>query len=241
MATVRDLIADSLRSIGALASGEAPTASEAADALSSLNDLLETWNNDRLLVYTVSRSTFALTINQQSYTLGSGGDFNMARPLRIENASILWTDTSPNIEIPIEMLGDEDWQAITVKSTAGGYPLQVYPDGGFPLNTLWFWPIPTVACSVVLYTWNLISAFADVNATVSFPQGYRRALRYNLAVDLASEYGRDVPPAVARIADESKEWLRKMNWTPMLMACDQTLSGGRGSNTAYKSRGYVVD
>ena len=58
--TVRDLINGSFRLLGTLASGEQATAAEAADALASLNSLLDSWKLEALLVYAILPQTFPL-------------------------------------------------------------------------------------------------------------------------------------------------------------------------------------
>lgn len=241
MSTVRDLINATFRLLGIVAEGESCTASQANNALESLNDMIETLNLDNLMVYTISRQTFPLTINQQSYTLGTGGNFNQSRPVRIENASVLLTGASPQIELPIEMMRDQDWQDVVVKSVTSSFPLSMYADGGFPLNTLYFWPIPAQACSVVLYMWNQIQPYAALGDTVTFPNGYRRALRYLLACELAPEYGMEPPATVRQMAETSKDWIRKQNWTPSLATCESMLGSSNFGSVGQKSRGYVVD
>lgn len=227
--------------IGVLDPSEAADANQAAGALTALNSMIDAWNVDNLMVYTIERTVFPLSSGVQSYTLGTGGTFNMARPAAIENISILLTGTTPNIEIPIKIDQDEDWQGITVKSVTSSYPTEVYPAGDFPLNTLYFWPIPNGPCSVVLYCWNRLAAYTSVNDTVSLPPGFDRALRYNLAVELAAEYGTQPLPTVSQGAITSKASLRRLNWTPKEMAIPAYLRNAPGSSIGLKSRGAVVD
>ena len=40
-----------MRSIGALASGETPTAEQTDDAFNMLNDMLAMWSNERMLLH----------------------------------------------------------------------------------------------------------------------------------------------------------------------------------------------
>jgi hypothetical protein len=49
------------------------------------------------------------------------------------------------------------------------------------------------------------------SSTFSLPPGYGRALRYNLAVELASEFGAALDPTVSAIAQSSKADLRQLN------------------------------
>lgn len=240
MSTVKDLITGSMRLLGITDPVENLSAEQQAVGLAAFNALLDAWNTDEFLSYTINRTVYPLTIAKQSYTLGTGGDFDYPRPAAIENISILLTNTTPNIEIPIKVDQDEDWQGITVKSVASSYPTEVYPDGGFPFNTLYFWPIPSAACSVVLYTWNKIASYA-LNDTLTLPPGYERALRFNLAVELAPEFGLNPPQTVFQTAVSSKYQLKKLNWTPREMSLDPMFRSNGGSSIGQKSRGAVVD
>ena len=68
--TALQLITNSMRLLGAVASGESPTTDEQNDALVVLNDLLDSCNNKGLVVFANSNSAFSLIGGQQSYTIG---------------------------------------------------------------------------------------------------------------------------------------------------------------------------
>ena len=165
----------------------------------------------------------------------------MPRPAVIENFSILLTNVTPSVEIPITVDQDEDWRAVTVKSVSSSFPTEVYPDGGFPFNTLYFWPVPQAPCSVVLYVWNLTPEFTTINAPVAFPPGYRDAFVHNLAVILAPEFGLQAPPSVVQRAIATKEAVQRSNWTPREMSLPAHLLLQGGSSIGQRSRGAVVD
>src|SRR5262245_39397408 len=143
--TGQDLIASSLRLIGALASGETPPAGEAADAVVILNQMLDAWSANELMVFTLSRQVFTLQAGKQTYTMGPGGDFNAPRPARIQYWSII-SNQSPAQPLELaansEFLTDPEWQAVRVKNITSPLPRKLYDDGGFPLRSLSFWPVP---------------------------------------------------------------------------------------------------
>src|SRR4029077_1286454 len=153
-----DLISSSMRLIGALASGEVPTNAEAQDALTVLNQRLDSWSADRLMVFTITIQEFALTPSQQVYTYGPGGNFNAARPARIDRASIVsLTNPSQPLELPIDYYTNWDWQQVPVKNIQTTLPQAVYDDQAFPLRNLSFWPIPTVVVNTRLYVWTALT------------------------------------------------------------------------------------
>ena len=85
------IISAAMRNTNALASGETPTSAEAQDSLSLLNQMMDSWSAERLMVFTINIQQFVLIPGQQTYTLGTGGDFNYPRPAQIDRASVIWT------------------------------------------------------------------------------------------------------------------------------------------------------
>jgi hypothetical protein len=62
-----------LRSIGAFGSGDTIGTPEANDAFYLLNEMLDQWSNDHLLVFTVQEVIHELTGGVFTYTIGQGG------------------------------------------------------------------------------------------------------------------------------------------------------------------------
>lgn len=213
--TAADILSSALRLIGVLAAGEQMGPEDSADALMVFQQMIDGWNADRLAIFTTGINDFPFVEGKQSYTLGTGGDFNMVRPARIDAMSaILMQNPANPIEIPMTLFTAEEWQTqIPVKVVTGTFPLICYPDGNFPLNTLNFWPIPQQQpVNARIYSWTPLSAPATYNTTIAFPPGYAEAFRYGLAVRLSAEYGQpQVSPTVATIAVDSLARLKSMN------------------------------
>lgn len=223
MSTARDLLSSSLRLIGVLASGESAGASEATDGLSTLNDLIDSWSTEQLLIPNKVRETFSLSAGTQSYTMGSGGTFNTSRPMKIEDALIQIPGASPATEIPIRILNKDEYTQIIQKTSQSTIPSCVFPDYAYPLATLYFWSVPDQVVTAVLNSWKPLSQLANLSTSLSLPPGYLRALRFSLAIDLAPEYGRPVSAEVAGIAAESKSAIKRMNSLPLYLQVDEAL------------------
>lgn len=217
-----ELISSSLRLINVLASGETCPADMASDGLNVLNDMIDSWNTQRLAIYTTRIDDFPLVVSQQAYTLGTGGDFNIPRPVQIDGMSaiLLYSPANP-VEVPMTMFTVDQWQnQVPVKVVAGTFPLICYDDGGFPLRTLNMWPVPSAAGNKIrIYSWQSLPAQSLV-ASVSFPPGYQKAFRYNLAVDLAAEFSAPVPPIVQQEAIKSLGVLKALNMPDLNMQSD---------------------
>jgi hypothetical protein len=187
---------------------------DSADALMVFQQMIDGWNTDRLAIFTTSSNDFPYVGGKQVYTLGTGGDFNIPRPAKIDAMStILLSNPDNPIEVPITMYTVEEWQTqIPVKIVNGSFPVICYDTGDFPLRKLNFWPIPQQQpCSVRIYSWQALSAPATYATVIAFPPGYLEAFRYNLATRLAPEYGKPVPPDVRLTATESLARLKTMN------------------------------
>jgi hypothetical protein len=345
--TARDLITRALRSIGVLAQGESPTAAEAQDALLILQDLLNSWGVHRQTIYTIDRSTFAVAVGTQDYTLGtweattsaptapvitqagtpgttayqyqvvavltsgeataasvvgstatgaatlglvnyntvtwaavtgaatyqvyrtlggpttgliasgvvalSLGDTGLVadgataplsavgppshwehvRPVWIDHASLrVLTNATQPLELPLEQLTVEDWQQVRIKAVSSTIPRFLYENTGWPYTTISIWPIPTDATSqIVLYLPVAVTGFLDLSTDYSVPPGYGDALRYQLAVRLAPEFGRQVDPQIAALAADSLAAIKRVNREFVEARVDPTLVGAAERRT----------
>jgi len=69
--TAQDIIYKALRLLGLLASGEAPTAAEAQDSLSSLNSLIDSYSANPQYYYYTDDEVFSMRSGQSSYAIGN--------------------------------------------------------------------------------------------------------------------------------------------------------------------------
>lgn len=219
--TVRELIEGAMKLIGAIAAGETASASEAADGLVSANLLLDSWSNENLVMHTKVREEVAMVAGTATYTMGTAGTFSATRALKIEHAGIERADGSSTLETPLRILNQKEWADIYDKELSSEVPQAIFADGAYPVETITVWPEPTAAHKLVLYSWKALTQFASVNTTISLPPGYLRALRYNLALEIAPEYGKDPSALVMAAASESKENIKRMNAKPHYLAADE--------------------
>jgi hypothetical protein len=236
---VRGILTDAALELGILDPSEGIDAAKAAQGLRILNRMLSAWADEDLMIITKDRLTFNLVANQQSYTIGVGGNFNTPYPVRpgqIDLVSVMFN----NVEIPIDILNDEQWRDISLKTTPSTFPLQVWANGNYPLDVLYFWPVPTTPNQLVMTVWGQIVAFADVNASISVPQGYEEAIVLNLAVRWAPSWGVQASPTTIQLANAAKARIKAMNWEPTYRTVDSALAGSH-NNIGQRSRGYVVD
>ena len=221
--TALDIIIDALLEVNCLEQGEVPEAVEAQAAFRILNRMMDAWNTERLMIYQVLRQVFPMNVTKQVWTLGTGGDFNVPRPPNIERAGIInLNNTAQPLELPISILGYDQWSQIPVKNILSALPIAVWDDDGFPLRSLSFYPIPNVAVQVALYTWSILAQFANLSTTdYEFPPGYAECIYYNLAVRLAPSFGAtSVNPITIAMAQESRAKVKCLNEPILLKTCE---------------------
>ncbi len=227
-----------LRLIGAIGAGDTPDADDLADAVTVFDEMWDGWRADRLTIVVVERSVFSLVSNTQAYTIGPGGDFDHARPLWLDRASIISNTGAQPLELPMRVLTVGDWQNIPIKSTQSSLPRKLWYDFAFPtsganagLGNVHFYPVPNVGnLQTALYLPTPLDEMADNTTQYDMPPGYARALRYNLAVELAPEHqdGASASDDVVRKADKFLGEIRDVNIHPEIITVDEALLRRRG-------------
>jgi hypothetical protein len=213
--TVLDLLKSSLRAIQVLAPGRTPGPSETTDALTVLNAMLRSWATNRLIVHAIARAEYSVPA-QASYTIGPDGDIDATRPVKIQAAARL----SNGEEIPLEL-----FEYTASPSRAG-----LYYNASWPLGTLRIHPAPVEGLTLVLYTQEVFSEITDTEDDVEFPPGYEDAIRYNLAVRLAPEWGRVASPLVIDFARTSLAAIQSLNLPKPDLSIDLALFPTGGFN-----------
>jgi len=233
MATVLDRINRSLRLLGVKAAGESATQEEANDAFEALNGMVASWNNESLMIYNLETVTHTLVSGTGDYTIGASGTINVTRPQRIESAYI----DDNNSSWPLAMVNNEQYGRIWQKTTESSYPSYLYYESSFPLGTIKLWPVPSSANTLNLNVYNQIDAFASTATTISLPPGYERMIDYNLAVEIAPEYGVEPSPTIQNIAIDSKSRIKILNSKniPVLRSPMRFLGSGGGGDVNIRS------
>lgn len=218
MATASDLIKSSLRLIGAIASGETPTSAEQADALDVLNDILEDWSNDGFMIFERKIEEFTFTPSTGAYNIGSGATFDTARPQIILAAKV--KKAGEDNEVPIDIYNHEEWASITQRTLTSELPSCVYYNPAYPNGQLNFWPVPSAANKAILYSLKPLTAIASAATTLSYPPGYKKALKYTLAEELAIEFSRPLDPRINDKADKARAGIQRNNTEPIYLQSD---------------------
>lgn len=206
MTTVRELIEGSLRLIEELGAGQTADNESANDALKSLAMMINSWSAMGDMIFTETIDSLSLTGGDGTYTIGATGDFAVARPSRITAAYV----TSGSVDSVLSVIDASQYAAIPVKTTQGT-PDRIFFASDFPNASIKLYPVPSSAMTLTLYSEKPLTEYTALTTTLSLPPGYERALKYNLAVEIAPEYGKTASPTVQSIAIESKSAIQAAN------------------------------
>jgi hypothetical protein len=210
--TFQDVITEALKDLGELAPGETPSADDLSDGLVALNELIARWDVIRLNIFCIQRASQNVSAGTGSYTIGLGGTFNVNRPTAIKAASYL---TSGGFQLPIKLISAEEFRTIIDANRQGKFAEVLWYDGNYPLGTINIWPVPANnGDSLILFTWEQLTQGASLATTFDMPPGYQSALRKNLAVEIATMYGRPLDPNLDRNAAKALAALRSTNAPP---------------------------
>lgn len=237
MTSASEVINGALRLIGALAEGETPSAATSNDALSAFNDMLASWDTERLSVFSTQDQVFTWPASTVSRTIGPTGDFVGNRPVQVDDST--YFIGANGLSFNIELINDLQYNSIALKTVTSTYPSALWVNNTYPDVTLTIYPIPTQALVWHIVSVETLSQPAALSTQLTFPPGYLRAFRYNLACELAPEFGVEPSPQVKRVAMVSKRDLRRINNPGDVMAMPQALiaSGGQRFNVYTGSMG----
>jgi hypothetical protein len=210
MTTAFDQIKASLRLIGQLAEGEEPSPQAAQDALTAMNQMIDSWNTERLAVFSTQDQVFNWPSDVITRTLGPTGDFVGNRPVLIDDATY-FRDPQTNVSFGIKLINQQQYDGIAVKTVTSTYPQVMWVNMEYPNISMTIYPKPTR-----LLEWHFVSVEeltkpATLDTSLAFPPGYLRAFKYNLACEIANEFGVEPPQTVQRIAMTSKRNLKRIN------------------------------
>ncbi len=217
-----------LRIAGRLNNAQRGAASEEElDAFDLLNAEIDTMLGERLFVYTINRLIQTLTPGVQDYPIGAGAaapGFNAPRPVRIDNASLLYLDASSDgpIELPMQILTVEDWQKkIPLKNVLTTVSYQLYYEQSFPFGVVHLFPIPQIVQEIALYVWQGLTPFVTIEDPVSLPPIYLEFLRYALALKVNEVFPNAVMKTSAIMrADELRRKVKALNRGWFDINCD---------------------
>lgn len=194
MPTATVIINGAMRKLALIASGEAASANELTDALECLNDMINAWSVEEIVMpYTVAES-FSLVSGTGTYSIGSGGAFDTVRPIDIKHAFIRDTNDYDYL-LTIQTVAQYNNKHV---KTALNRPTMLYYRPTYPLGLIYFDYLPSTVETLYIESIKHLTNFSDLVTSIDILPELKSALIYNLAIELAPEFGAQ-PSSVVNI------------------------------------------
>ena len=257
MATTRELLSGAHRLLGLVNSGNVLPEAVYQDNLVALNQMLDSWNTERLAVFCTQDQTYEWGSGFRVRTLGPSGDFlfylstelsepiitqnnqniildgvQAQRPILLEDSTYFRHPTT-NVSYGIKFINQLQYNNIAVKTVQSTYPQVLFVNNTFPNITMTVYPVPNRTLEFHFVSVQTLDNPASLNTELLFPPGYLRAFRYNLALELAPEFNVEPSAEVRRIAMYSKRNLKRINNPDDLMAMPYSLMARRNRYNIY--------
>lgn len=172
---------------------------------------------------TMSSNALSTVSTPETFTYTTPGNFAIPRPLRVTRAFTRITSpgtTGLDYPIDVDETGDK-YAAIGLKGIPGPWPILLYYNPTFPLGNLYCYPNPQLGGALHLWTDQIFTDFTNPTQTLNLPQGYARAIKKSLALELVPEYGKIGSTRLALLTAQARDAIdkiKKLNSTPAVQA-----------------------
>jgi hypothetical protein len=197
-----------------------------------MNQMIDSWNTERLSVFSTQDQVFTWPASTLSRTLGPTGNFVGNRPVLLDDATY-FRDAATNVSYGIKIINQQQYNGIAVKTVTSTYPQVMWVNMTYPDIEMYVYPVPLRPLEWHFVSVEELTQPAVLATTLSFPPGYLRAFKYNLACEIAAEFGVEPSPQVQRIAMTSKRNLKRINNPDDVMAMPYGIVANRQRYNIY--------
>jgi hypothetical protein len=174
----------------------------------------------------VGTISFASTVTTTATVLGTILHSSIQRPVQIDD-STYFRDPTTGISYGIKLINQQQYDGIAVKTVTSTYPQVMFVNMTYPNLDLYIYPVPTKLLEFHFISVQELDQPASLATDLLFPPGYLRCFRYNLACELAPEFGTEPSRQVSRIAMTSKRNIKRINNPGDIMALPYSIVGTR--------------
>lgn len=204
---IPDILTDALIYVGAYAQGQTPNTDDLSLAFRVINRKLDSLSAEKLSMVGMHRAAYTLS-GAASYTFGPSMTWNATtRPIKIKSASVL---AANGTERPCNLPTADQWAAVADKSRTGIFVEDLFYDNGYPTGVVYVSPMPA-AGSVILWTFEAITALPNQTGTVDLAPGYTEAIVTIAAMELCIAFQRPVTQEMAGAAGQAKDVISQLN------------------------------
>lgn len=170
---------------GIVAQGDTPNSEMIARAMERLNDIINFWQTQGVKLWLVSDQSFDIVQGQALYTIESGGDIDLTKPMRVLQGYLL---SSANVRTPLTFLSWDDYLRLSNVATEGA-SVAYFVNKTLDSIEVSLYPTPNAATAAQtghLLLQVQVTNFISLTETIDFPREWFMALRWALADDLAT-------------------------------------------------------
>jgi len=214
--TGRDVVEYALKKAGVLGVGQTASSTDANDGINDLNDMLAQWNTKRWMIWDLLDISYVST-GVNSYTVGPGGNFNVARrPDRLEAAYQRQLISPPNLNVDTPLIiipSYEEYSQLSLK-TLVSFGLYCYLQTTWPTAHLLLYPVPNATMYEIHIVLKDVLPVIALNTDLSgFPSHYIPAMKFNLAKRMRQAYGKGRTPDMElnALAQDSLNTVKQSN------------------------------
>ena len=266
MSTIDEVITDALEITGMKSPHEDLTDEWGAIGLRRINSILDGWNVDKTHGYAVQELEFNLEAGKSVYAIGPiaelGGNIQILgdallvygelvflevppffdtgdnpRPVKITNS---FTVDSSNVKHNIGIVNYKTFHNIEYQEASSSYPCYMWYNPRSPLGEIHLYPTPSESNKIHLDCYFGFASYVDGDDTLVVPQGYERLLTFQLATELCSHRGKQIPPAVYKTFKEIEQNVEAVNfsvWMPDTKILTPNTNTVAESNYIWMNRG----
>lgn len=230
MATIfLEYIADALAKAGLGKPGQTPAANTAQHARRVHQEMVRSWSSNRLRLFNIPESLYALQGNKGSYTIGpdATADFDTtaglySRPVFIQAARVI---VGTARRLPLNILTRPEWDILQNRGQVDpDGPLDLFYDFNVKLGTINVAPMPAGAGPLYISQWNPLKSFNEdelgEDVEDFYPGEYIKPTMLGLAIELCQAYNRPVSQELVGLFQDAIAPIEKMN--------NEKLSGSYG-------------
>lgn len=171
---------------GLVQQGDSPNGEQLADGMMRLNDIANLWQTQGLKLWLLYDLSVNLVAGQRVYTLGPGGDVDMAKPTRVLD-SCYYLDSS-NVQRPLTLLSWDEYKRLGNVQQEGAIN-SIFVDKQATQLDVYMWLVPdtTAATGTVhVLIQRQVQNVVSLTDTMNFPPEWFMALRWGLADDICT-------------------------------------------------------
>ncbi len=214
--TALQIISAALRINGKLAAGVSAAGADAVDGLEALRIFIRELGPGMVNVSTVD--THALSAGTESYTIGATGTIVTTRPDQIIAAYV----ASGGLDHPVSVIGEKEYSEISQKDLGYDWPTKLWYSPGYPNGTIYLWP--PGGGTLTIHSSKPLSDPTLLTTSIQFPGPYDAFLKWNLACEIAPEFGQDPKPFWVARAEITRNEIINLNAANRIEAAKSDLA-----------------